>query len=69
MSQEILDHPLIAQRYFFPRRCRFPSPLLVEAGGATLACSFHAAGPGALTVIHFHGNGEIVARFLEAVMP
>jgi uncharacterized protein len=64
MSQDILDHPLIAQRYFFPRRCRLPSPFLVEAGDATLACSFHAAAPGAPTVIHFHGNGEVVADYL-----
>lgn len=65
MSPEILDDPLIAQRYFFPRRCRFPSPFLVEAGDATLACSFHAARPGAPTVIHFHGNGEIVPDYLD----
>lgn len=66
MSREILNHPLIARRYFYPRRWRFSSPLLVEVGDATLACAFRAASPpGAPTVVHFHGNGEIVGDYLE----
>ncbi len=60
----ILDHPLLSQRYFFPRPGRVPSPLLVDAGDATLACSFHEPHPGALTAVHFHGNGEIAADYL-----
>lgn len=62
---EILDHPLIARRYFYPRRWPFPSPFLVEVPGATLACALHRAGVGAPTVIHFHGNGEVVAGYLH----
>ncbi len=64
-SPEILDHPLIGERYFFPRRGRLSSPYLVEAGDATLACSLHVASPGAPAVVHFHGNGEVVEDYLD----
>ncbi len=37
---------------------------MVNAGDATLACSFHFAAPDAPTVIHFHGNGEVVSDYL-----
>lgn len=56
----LLDHPLIAQRYFYPRRDRIPSPFMVEVDGARLACAFRKVSPDAPTVIHFHGNGEVV---------
>jgi pimeloyl-ACP methyl ester carboxylesterase len=56
----ILDHPLIAERYFFPREERIASPFLVDTGDATLACAFRRVAPDAPTVVHFHGNGEVV---------
>jgi pimeloyl-ACP methyl ester carboxylesterase len=56
----ILDHPLISERYFFPREERIASPFLVDAGDATLACAFRRVAPDAPTVVHFHGNGEVV---------
>lgn len=58
---ELLDHPLVGRRYFFPRRARVRSPLVVEAGDARLECALHAVAPGAPTVVHFHGNGEVAA--------
>lgn len=61
----ILDHPLIAERYFFPRRERFADPFWVEAGAERLGCYFHRPHPGAKTLVHFHGNGEIVADYLD----
>jgi fermentation-respiration switch protein FrsA (DUF1100 family) len=61
----ILDHPLVARRYFFPRPDRLDSPLRVEVDGATLACGLCAAAPGAPTVVHFHGNGEVVGDWLD----
>jgi pimeloyl-ACP methyl ester carboxylesterase len=64
MAASILDHPVLAQRYFFPRRDRFPSPLTVEVDGATLACAFRQVAPEAPTVVHFHGNGETVGDWL-----
>lgn len=56
----LLDHPLIGQRYFFPRKGFFADPFWVDVDGARLACSYHEIHPGAKTLVHFHGNGEIV---------
>jgi hypothetical protein len=57
---KILDHPLISQRYFFPRREPPPEPFIVETSGLSLACIHHAPLASAPTLIHFHGNGEVV---------
>jgi len=56
----ILNHPLISERYFFPRRGQLSRPFRVDCGDAQLACSYHEIDPAAKTLIHFHGNGEIV---------
>jgi len=56
----ILDHALISERYFFPRDGSFENPFWVDCGDAKLACSYHEIDPAAKTLIHFHGNGEIV---------
>jgi pimeloyl-ACP methyl ester carboxylesterase len=58
---DLLDHPLIAERYFFPRHSRPRSRLDVDAGDAILACALHRVDPEGHTVVHFHGNGEVVA--------
>lgn len=64
--ESLLDHPLIGRRYFFPLRTPIPSPLWVDAGDARLACSLsRAEDRDALTVVHFHGNGEVVADWLD----
>jgi hypothetical protein len=60
MAPSLLDHPLISQRYFFPRKDRVSSPFTVEVDGARLACAFRKVAPDAPTVVHFHGNGEVV---------
>jgi uncharacterized protein len=65
MSRSILDHRDISRSYFFPRRCQFPSPLWVESADAVLACSRHLAPRGDLSIVHFHGNGEVVADYLD----
>ncbi len=57
---DILNHHLISERYFFPRAGNFPNPFWVDCGDAQLACSYHEIDPTAKTLIHFHGNGEIV---------
>lgn len=58
----VLDHPIITSRYFFPRRQPPPCPFVVEAAdGSRLACHVEAPHPGGLTLVHFHGNGEVVA--------
>ncbi len=56
----ILNHPLISELYFFPRAGTFQNPFWVDCGDAQLACSYHEVDPAAKTLVHFHGNGEIV---------
>jgi hypothetical protein len=65
VTTSILDHPLISQRYFFPRQSRFDDPFWVESDGIRLGCHFHRPHPGARTIVHFHGNGEVVADYLD----
>ncbi len=57
---EILNHPLISEHYFFPRDGYFENPFWVDCGDARLACSYHEVDSKAKTLIHFHGNGEII---------
>jgi pimeloyl-ACP methyl ester carboxylesterase len=61
----LLDHPLIAERYFFPRRDPPRARLDVDAGDAWLACGLHRADPEGHTMVHFHGNGEVVADWQD----
>jgi len=61
----ILDHPLVASRYFFPQPDPCPNPWWVEAAdGSRLACAYYRGNPAAKTVIYWHGNGEVVADYL-----
>jgi pimeloyl-ACP methyl ester carboxylesterase len=64
-SVSLLDHPIISERYFFPRNAPVPKPFWVECEGARLGCAYHETDPKALTVVHFHGNGEVVADYLD----
>jgi len=57
----LLDEPILSQRLFFPRRAPVPDPLWVDCGDVRLACTLLAPHPGALTMVHFHGNGATVA--------
>jgi alpha-beta hydrolase superfamily lysophospholipase len=59
----LLDHPLISQRYFFPRRDAVEPATLITTD-VELRCHHHAPHPGAPTVLHFHGNGEVVADWV-----
>ena len=60
----VFDHPLISERYFFPRPDA-PSDLTeVKVEGATLACRLTVRDPDALTLVFFHGNGEVIADYV-----
>lgn len=62
----MLDHQLITERYFFPR-AQPPSPahrVDIDVDGATLACAHWDIGAD-LTLVHFHGNGEVVADWQD----
>lgn len=64
-SASILDHPLIASRYFFPRPDACLNPRWIAAAdGSQLACYYQAVNPAAKTVVYWHGNGEVVADYL-----
>ncbi len=65
IPETILDHPILSARYFFPRRDPLANPFLVEVEGATLACHYEETDPGARTLVHFHGNGEVAADYLH----
>src|SRR5438093_9808455 len=64
MPRSILDHPTLSSRYFSPRREAPPDIFWVDCKEARLACAYVAPHPGALTLVHFHGNGEVVADCL-----
>ena len=57
------DHKLISQRYFFPRPQALPGAKMVAVEGADLACAQVDQGH-TLTLLHFHGNGEVVGDYL-----
>ena len=64
MPRSILEHPTLSRRYFSPRR-EAPSDIFwIECKEARLACAYVAPHPAALTLVHFHGNGEVVADCL-----
>lgn len=58
----IFDHPIISQRYFFPRAT---GPIVnavdVNVHGAQLRCASFEHDPAWPWVVYFHGNGETVA--------
>ena len=65
MKNSILNHPIIAERYFFPRYESFENPYFVECNGIKLACYYQNNHPNAKTIVYFHGNGETVADYLD----
>ncbi len=61
-ARAILDHPVIAERWFFPRYLAHPDPFWVRVDGARLACiKFDGGHP--RTLLHFHGNGELAREW------
>ena len=65
----LLDHPVVAERYFFPRRAAIADPFTVQVPGAELACYRAAPHAHAATVLPFHGNGEVVSDWVDDVAP
>ncbi len=60
----LLDHRVVSERYFFPRHAPLADPFVVSVPGADLHCWHVPAPAGAPTLVHFHGNGEVVADYL-----
>lgn len=65
-SETILDHPVLSARIFYAWPNRFPDPFYVEGKAGKLGCWRNRAFPDGLTMIHFHGNAETVADYLES---
>lgn len=59
-----LEHPLISNRYFYPRYDEFPDIFWVPQGNIQLACYRVHQNDDALTFIHYHGNGEVISDYL-----
>jgi pimeloyl-ACP methyl ester carboxylesterase len=64
-NESILDHPTLTSRMFYPWPNRFPGPFYIEGRAGKLGCWYNRAFPDSLTMIHFHGNGETVADYLD----
>lgn len=57
----ILNHPLIGNRYFFPRKDAPSDPYWVPVPSGRLSCWRSAPPSGRPVLVHFHGNGELVS--------
>lgn len=64
-NESILDHPTISERLFYPWTRRFHDPYFVKGKAGELGCWYDRSFPDAPTIIHFHGNGETVADYLN----
>jgi alpha-beta hydrolase superfamily lysophospholipase len=60
----LFDHPIINERYFFPRPGRPEEEFIVELEDCQLSCHWTEKDPEQLTLLYFHGNGEIVSDYL-----
>ena len=77
MTDSILNHPLISQRYFFPRHIPFPhphTPTWINVKEDRLACwssiSKNASPSSNRPILlHFHGNGEVVSDWIDFFKP
>ncbi len=69
MPPSVLDHPLVGERYFFPRADAIAEPFVVTTGGVALACHLDAPHTDAPMLLHFHGNGEVVADWIDGFAP
>lgn len=69
----LADHPIIQARYFFPRPDTFTATdelvrgirVRVPVDGAVLDCYHCVPRPEGMTIVHFHGNGEVVADYVD----
>lgn len=60
--EALLDHPILSQRCFFPQDERVETPWIVQGGAGPLHGGAKAP-HGGPTLLHFHGNAEVVAAW------
>lgn len=61
---ELLDHPIIAERYFFPQSMELPDATWVPTPVGPLGCWRSAPPSDRPVLVHFHGNGELVHHWI-----
>jgi len=61
---DLLNHPLIAERYFFPTVAPLADAVHVAVPAGTLSCWRSAPPSERPVLVHFHGNGEIVQDWM-----
>jgi len=62
----LLNSEKVSKIYFYPRYSNFKQPYYVESGDSTLACYYHKIENPKKTIIHFHGNGEVVSDYFDS---
>lgn len=58
-----LNHSLVSEKYFFKRRELLETPHWIDVGDCRLACLYFRRKHNRKTIVHFHGNGEVVADY------
>jgi pimeloyl-ACP methyl ester carboxylesterase len=62
-SESLLDHPVYTERCFFPQDFAVETAWVVEGGAGPLNGFRNAPHGDAPTLLHFHGNGEVVSAW------
>jgi alpha-beta hydrolase superfamily lysophospholipase len=64
LAKEVLNHPLIAERYFPGYEAPVPDATEITSGRGTLLAHHQWVEGAKMTLVHFHGNGEGVADYV-----
>lgn len=67
MYEILLNTREVTQVTLWPRKSMVPNPYIVSCSGADLRCFYHECNADGFTVVFFHGNGEVVADFVETL--
>ena len=65
----MINRDFISRLVFHPRVGGVIPTLPIEVEGVTLGCFAHSAGDAPLTLIYFHGNGELAGECAEQYTP
>ncbi len=63
MTDSLLNHSALTGSYFFPRQETPKEIFWVETATDRLACAYHQVDGAERTLVHYHGNGEVVADY------
>lgn len=62
----LFNHPLVTRNYLFPDKPVPKEPFYIESRGNKLACLYRRLQGSESTIIHFHGNAEVVADYVNS---